>query len=137
MDPKLSTVVTQDKGTPPTKSRDTSIMWSRDISKTLYLHIHKAHDPHNLVGCRLRMRGTNPQIHVILQFCSRITIQKHHIFSTTGLMPPPPPLPQTQQGAGYSVVITIEVCAKGNWLIQVSAYFHPLSKKVYINCERN
>ena len=30
MDPKLSRVVTQDERTPPTKSRDTSISWSRD-----------------------------------------------------------------------------------------------------------
>ena len=43
---------------------------------------------------------------------------------------------QTKQDTGYSVVITIEVCAEGNWLIQVSAYFYPsLPKKVkYILC---
>ena len=37
------------------------------------------------------------------------------------------------------MVITIEVCADGNWLIQVSAYFYPsLSKKVYyIKCKRS
>ena len=30
MDPKLSRVVTKDERTPPTKSRDTLISWSRD-----------------------------------------------------------------------------------------------------------
>ena len=45
--------------------------------------------------------------------------------------------PQTQQGTAYSVVITIEVCAERNWLIQVSAYFYPLSKKLYMKCERS
>ena len=33
MDPKLSRVVTQDEVTPLTKSRDTSILWSRDNKK--------------------------------------------------------------------------------------------------------
>ena len=38
---------------------------------------------------------------------------------------------QTLQDTGYSVVFKIEVCAEGNWLIQVSAYFYPsLSKKI-------
>ena len=32
-----------DEGTPPTKSRDTSISWSRDKYKTLYFHFHKAY----------------------------------------------------------------------------------------------
>ena len=41
--PKLSSVVTLDKGTPPTKSRDTSMTWSRHNSKMLYLHFHKAY----------------------------------------------------------------------------------------------
>ena len=74
---KLRRVVTQDEGTPPTKSRDTSTAWSCDNSKTLYLHFHKA-------------------------------------FGS-----------QTQQDNGYSVFITIEVCAEGNSVIQVSAYFYP------------
>ena len=129
---QISTVVTQDKGIPLTKSRDTSVAWSRDKSKTLYLHIHKAHGPQNLVGCCLRMRGPHPQSHVILPFCSHMTIQKCHIFSTTGSM-----LPKLSRVPGFSVVITIEVCAEGNWLIQVSAYFHPLPKKVYIKFERS
>ena len=51
VDPKLSSEVTYDEGTPPKKSRDTSITSSRDKSKTFYLHIHKAHGPKNLVGC--------------------------------------------------------------------------------------
>ena len=38
---------------------------------------------------------------------------------------------QTQQDTGYSVVITIEVCAEGNWLIQASAYFYPSLSKEY------
>ena len=42
MDPKLSRVVTQDEGNPPTKS---AITWPRDQTKTFYLHIHKAHGP--------------------------------------------------------------------------------------------
>ena len=33
MEPKLSSLVTWDKGTPPTKSSDTSITWSRDNQK--------------------------------------------------------------------------------------------------------
>ena len=40
---------------------------------------------------------------------------------------------QTQQDAGYSVVITIDVCAERNWLIQVSSYFHPSLSKKYIS----
>ena len=41
---------------------------------------------------------------------------------------------QTKQDTGYTEVITIEVCAEGNWLIQVSAYFYPsLSKKYNIS----
>ena len=42
MDPKISRVVTLNDGTPPTRSRDTSILWLFVISKTLYLHFHKA-----------------------------------------------------------------------------------------------
>ena len=83
MEPKFNSLVTWDKGTPPTKSSDTSITWSRDKSKTLHLHIHKVHEPQNLVECWLRMRGPHSQSHVILQFCnSAITWQfKSVIFS--------------------------------------------------------
>ena len=45
MDPKLSRGVTQDEGNPPTKSRDTSIVWSHDKSKIFCLHFHKAQGP--------------------------------------------------------------------------------------------
>ena len=45
MDPKLSRVVTQDEETSPTKSRETSIKWSRDKSKIFYLHFHKVQNP--------------------------------------------------------------------------------------------
>ena len=48
MDPKLSRVVTQDEVNPPTKSRDTSIVWSRDTSKIFCLHFHKAKGPQTL-----------------------------------------------------------------------------------------
>ena len=44
---------------------------------------------------------------------------------------------ETEQGAGYSVVITIEVFTEGNRLMQVSAYFHLLSKNICIKCERS
>ena len=38
---------------------------------------------------------------------------------------------QTQLETSYSVVVTMEVCEEGNWLIQVSGYIYPpLSKKV-------
>ena len=46
MDPRLSRVVTKDKGTPPTKSDDILTTSSRDKSRTLYLHFHKAYGPH-------------------------------------------------------------------------------------------
>ena len=62
MEPKLSSLVTWDKGTPPTKSSDTSITWSRDKSKTLYLHIHKVHGPQNLVECWLRWGGRTHKV---------------------------------------------------------------------------
>ena len=84
MDPKLSRVVAQDEGAQPTKPRDTLTTWSRDKSKTLYLHF-------------LKTCGSQPW-----------------------------------EDTGYSAVVTIEVCAEGNWTIEVSAYFYPsLSKKVY------
>ena len=43
IDPKVSRVVTQEERTPPTKSRDTLISWSRDKQKTLYLHFHNVY----------------------------------------------------------------------------------------------
>ena len=46
MDLKISRLVTLDQGTPPTKSRDISTAWSRDKSKTLYLHFRQAYGPH-------------------------------------------------------------------------------------------
>ena len=42
---KLSRMVIQDEGNPPTKSRDTSIVWSHDKSKIFCLHFHKAQGP--------------------------------------------------------------------------------------------
>ena len=48
MDPKLSREgggVTQDEGNPPTKSLDTSIVWSLEKSKIFCLHFHKAQGP--------------------------------------------------------------------------------------------
>ena len=42
MDTKFSRVVHSDDSTPPTKSRDTLILWSSDKWKALYLHFHKA-----------------------------------------------------------------------------------------------
>ena len=45
MNPKFSRVVTQDEGNPPTKSSDTSIVWSHDKSKIFSLHFHKAEGP--------------------------------------------------------------------------------------------
>ena len=79
---KLSRVITQDKGTPSTKSRDTSFMWSRDKSKSFCLHIHKVHSPQNLVGCWLRMRRPHPKSHMILQLCYHVKNKKRHISST-------------------------------------------------------
>ena len=66
MDPKLNWVVTYGETTSFTKSRDTSIMWSRVKSKTWYLHIHKTHSPKNLVGCWIRMRGPHVKCHVTM-----------------------------------------------------------------------
>ena len=43
MDLKISMLVTYDEGTPLIKSRGTSAMWSRNRSKTLYVHFHKAY----------------------------------------------------------------------------------------------
>ena len=50
MDLKLSRMLTQDEGTPPTNSCDTSIKWSCDKSKTLYLWFHKAQGPQTQQG---------------------------------------------------------------------------------------
>ena len=44
MGPKFSRLVTLDEENQPTKSRNTSIVWSRDKSKMSYL-FHKAQDP--------------------------------------------------------------------------------------------
>ena len=68
----------------PTESRNTSITWLGDKSKTFYFHIHKAHGPQNLVGCWLRMRVPHLKSHVTLQLCGQMENQKRHIFSTTG-----------------------------------------------------
>ena len=45
MNSRLSRMVTYDEVTSPTKSCDTSTKWSRDKSKTLYFHFHKAYEP--------------------------------------------------------------------------------------------
>ena len=45
MDPKLSKVVTEHERNLPIKSRDTSVVWSRDKSKIFCLHFHKAQGP--------------------------------------------------------------------------------------------
>ena len=45
MYPKLSRLVTYDEGTSPTKLRDASITWSRDKSKTFYVHIQSPWSP--------------------------------------------------------------------------------------------
>ena len=50
MYPKLSRVVTQDAGTPTTKSRNTSILWSRGKQKALYFPFHKAYGPQTWLG---------------------------------------------------------------------------------------
>ena len=41
VDSKLSRVVTWDDGTPPTKSHETSIVWSHGKSKVFYFHFRK------------------------------------------------------------------------------------------------
>ena len=45
MDLKLRRGATKDEGNPPTKSRDTSVVWSHDKSKIFCLHFHKAQGP--------------------------------------------------------------------------------------------
>ena len=85
MVPKHSWLVTQDEETPLTKSCDASITQSRDKSKTFYVHIHKVHEPKNLVKCWIRMREAHPKSHVTLQLRGHVNNQKRHISSTTGL----------------------------------------------------
>ena len=72
MDPKLSRVVTQDEGTSPTKSRDTSTTWSRDKSKALSL-ISQGLWTQNLANWGLRMRGSQPQSHMTLRHLGHLT----------------------------------------------------------------
>ena len=48
--PKLDMVLTQDEGTPPKKSRDTSILTSHDNSKTSYFLNHRVYAPPILAG---------------------------------------------------------------------------------------
>ena len=50
MEPKLSRVVTQGEGTPPTKLRNRSIKWSRDKSKIFHLYFHKTQGPQTQQG---------------------------------------------------------------------------------------
>ena len=87
MDSKLNNVMTQDDGTPSTKSRGTSSAWSCDKQKTLYFYIKKVHVLQDLTR-RLKMRGLHPKDHVIVRSCSHVKIQKRHIFSTTRPMAP-------------------------------------------------
>ena len=86
MDRKLNRAVTYNEGTSLTKSRDISMTWSRDKSKTLYLHIHKIHSPQDLVGCWLGMKWPDPKSPVRIQSCGHITIQKRLISSAMGPM---------------------------------------------------
>ena len=43
MESKLSRVVIQDRKSPSTKSRDTSILWSREEENMCYLNFHKVY----------------------------------------------------------------------------------------------
>ena len=120
MYPKLSRVVTQDEETPLPKSLDSLISWSRNKLKKRISTFTRP------INSKLRSvvfldEGTPPTK-------SRDDNSKTylHFHKDCGS--------QTQKDTGYSVVITIEVCAEGNWLIQVSAYFYPsLSKKYNIS----
>ena len=96
MDPKLNQLVTQDEGTPTTKSCDTSTWWSRDKQKTLYfpkLSKVVTQDEgtsqsktlystftwpmdHKLSRVVFQMRGSNPQCHVTLRCRSHLTNKK-------------------------------------------------------------
>ena len=73
IEPKLSRMVTYDKGTLPAKSRD-----------TICLHIHKVQWPQNLVGCWLKMREAHPKSNVTLELCFHVQNKKRHISSTAG-----------------------------------------------------
>ena len=82
---KPSRVVIQDEGNPPTKSLTT---WSRDKSKMLYLHFHKAYGPqmtcdrsnfvqpfirhkvHKLSRMVTRMRRPHPTLHHVTSITS-------------------------------------------------------------------
>ena len=56
MGPKRSRGVTYDDRNLPTKSCDTSIVWSRDKSEIFCLHFHKVHKLSRMVT---RMRRTH------------------------------------------------------------------------------
>ena len=118
MDPKLSRVVTQDERTPPTKSRDSSISRSRDKIKNVI-------SP-NLGGVVTQDEGT-PRT----KSCDTSTTWSCHNSKTLYLHFHEAYGSQTQQDTGFSVVITIEICAEGNWLIQAQACFYPSLPKEY------
>ena len=126
MYPKLSRVVTQDDRTPPTKSRDSSISRSRDKIKNVISQLSQALCTPKLGGRCLRMREPHPQSHVTHQPLGHVTTQIRYISTFNKAYGS-----QTQQDTGYSVVITIGVCAEGNWLIEASVYFYPSLSKEY------
>ena len=80
MHSKFSRVVTQDDRTQPTKPRDAQTTWSRDKSKTLYLHIHKTHGPQNIAGSWFTMRESHPKIIVTLRSCHHVTTIRHVVY---------------------------------------------------------
>ena len=82
MDLKLSQLVTQDEGTPTTKSRDTSISWSRDKQKTFYFHFHKAYGP------QTQDQGPHLPSHVTHRLRGHVTNQKRCISISTGPLDP-------------------------------------------------
>ena len=101
MYPKLSRVVTQDEKTPLPKSLDSLISWSRNKLKKRISTFTRP------INSKLRSvvfldEGTPPTK-------SRDDNSKTylHFHKDCGS--------QTQKDTGYSVVITIEVCAEGNW----------------------
>ena len=97
---------------------------SRGYLVTLYFHIHKVLGPQNLV---------NPTQKVTWHFDPVVTWQ----FINVIFLEPQVLWAQNLAGAGYSVLIMTEICAEGNWLIQVSVYFHPsLSKKYKPNVKQ-
>ena len=114
----LSRVVTQDERTPPTKSRDSSISRSRDKIKNVI-------SP-NLGGVVTQDEGTPPtksRDTSTTWSCDNSKTLYLHFHKAYGS--------QTQQDTGFSVVITIEICAEGNWLIQAQACFYPSLPKEY------